>query len=377
MTISEQESKLLLSNQGKVWNFSVEEEVKILLNRPEFRNFLNNSGKSISDADFKQVSEAEVADKVFDGKFPDVYCIFGRGIERRNYVDVASVGDTSGSPLFKLSNEWYSTPFFEQVSMPRRTHTGVGIHPETIDLNASNVRFAGAGESVFASYVLLKGLADMGRFPKQLVFAAGRTECLLDFIFEKYDLPLTSEFKNDKNKRIEQMLKLEGLVNPVDIISEGTVLSNELLSMLSYNNNSWSKANNLKYSVKDYQENGLTKTHTATINVGSSTVDVVRIPNNFDTRDDAKVSLDLTNDESISRFMTIGVHAPRSQLLIDDLIRTSDVYTRKKLDAKMISADNVLKLYMPVFKTLFMALEEVPAYMRTCVDENAGAQKLL
>jgi hypothetical protein len=102
-------------------------------------------------------------------------------------------------------------------------------------------------------------------------------------------------------------------------------------------------------------------------------------PYNTNSEDDIRAGLELctmttegAGPRGVLRLMTAGIHVPRCAIFLNDIKDEKAGWLN--LDSEFMSADHVLATQRPVYKKVFRNLENVPAYMRTAVDENAGAR---
>ncbi len=291
----------------------------------------------------KSVSPAEVAQKVFREKYPNVLCILGRGIERQEIIrDGAST----------LQEDWRATPMFEH--MPGRCHSGIGRLE--LDLSAPDVRYGGGNVSLQATSILLEGLAEIGKLPSYVLFAAGRP----NYMNNKDAAGNPLDPSGEMNEGVVMAQKVFGRL---DMISKRKGLGLEGITP---------RLDDYKKSPEDSPMYLLNE---------NSKISIAVAPYNTNSEDDIRAGLELaamitegTARKGVLRLMTAGVHVPRCAIFLNELAHEKAGWL--DLNAEFMSADNVLGLYRPgVYKKVFRDLENVPAYMRTATDENKGAMK--
>jgi hypothetical protein len=193
-------------------------------------------------------------------------------------------------------------------------------------------------------YIALRGLAEMGKFPSVVGFAAGRPAYL----------------QNDT-------------VEPTGQISESTVLSRKLTKKLSH------VPGLEKFANPHWEQEGALYLCAKVPVAGTDrSVTLAQSPYCTNSEDDIRAIMHLSSvlvPEGSVAILSAGIHTPRCDAFRNILQRERAAW--RHLNARVISADYILGTFRPAYKKMFRALEGVNAYKNTAVDELAGTRRLL
>lgn len=262
---------------------------------------------------------------------PEGIAVFGRGIEKGWVVD----GRTG-----EKTYQWRPTSMLEKTG-ERGSHTGervLGL--DQLDEADDSVLIGGCNANVLAATYLLRKFPDVNF----LAFAAGRPAYL----------------KNE----------------PAGL-SEGTVMAERFFRKAARFDDRFRGLGIDSFEdLRGYKF------------IGLPGLNIFIEDKNTATNQDIEQTLDLAYQNRIKRLqmITIGVHAPRSKLMLDEVLRLR--LELANIDTQLVDSDYLIQELAPQFHrdgesakrkfgAVFKKADNSSAFTRTCVNEMFGQRKVL